>query len=69
MDSSIKGIVRKFIDELNELQDEQLDRQSIDKLGFRVDEFEDKSKSISLHMRTIISYLYNRVSYKKSINS
>ena len=65
--SSLKAIVREFIKELIELQDEPLNEESINKIGRLVDEFEIKSKNISNDLRSVVSYLYAKLHFMKAI--
>ena len=65
--SSLKAIVREFIKELIELQNEPSNEESIHNLERIFDEFEDKSKSITMYMRMIMSYVYSRRDYVKAI--
>ena len=67
MDSSIKGLIVKFLDEAMELANKAPNEQSLDKLGKKIDEFEATTKTASMRMRSIYGHLHSRIEYNKSV--
>ena len=67
MDASIKELIRTFLDEAMELANKPPNEQSLDELCKKIDEFEATTKTASIDMRSIMSYLYSRMYYYKSV--
>ena len=67
MDSFMKGIIRKFINELTELQDEPFNSQSINKLGRKIREMEENLVSIQHDLSDIEVYERVKQGYIKAI--
>ena len=68
MEHSIKGIVRRFINELTKLEDEPLNQQSIHKLSCRIREMEESLVSITYHLSKIKTYEEAKQDYAKAID-
>ena len=64
----MKGIVRRFINELTKQQDEPLNQQSIHKLSCRIREMEESLVSITYHLRKIKTYEEAKQEYVKAID-
>ena len=53
MDEHLKGIIKDFIDEFEEI-DKSLNVKSITELYYKIKRFENNSKFISEHMRSLV---------------
>jgi len=67
MNDSIKGLVEKFLDEVKVLANKPSNEKSLDELCKKIDEFEATTKTALMRMRSIMSYLYSRIDYNKSV--
>ena len=68
MELSIKGLVTKFLNEVNELKDEPVTKEQIDELGSVVEEIQTKTNDLVCKMRGIIGYEYARLQYTGAID-
>ena len=68
MELSIKGLVKKFLNEVNELKNEPLTKEQFDKLAREIDEIHTKMMSLEFKMRDILCYEEIRRRYTGAID-
>ena len=72
MDQHLTGLVRKFVDEITSIPDEQFqDEESANevckKFSSKLDEFKDTTRYIASYMGAMVGYLHSRFYYNDAL--